>query len=249
MRRQLLTLLTFTALPVPAFAHGEGVLALENGAIIQEPFMSLPSKLVFLPGASGNTDFWKPVAELLRHSASCVHFGWPGFGATPHDPEVSGIGDLVDKVVAEIDQPTAIIAQSMGGVVALLAACKRPELVTHLVLTVTSGGIDVSDLGAQDWRPAFSKANPHLPKWFTELKLDLTHIVPTIKAPSLLLWGDADAISPVSVGKRLAALLPHACLHVFAGGDHDLGNALAKDVAPLIDQHISTGQTWRSSDA
>lgn len=202
--------------------------------------MNNPSKLIFLPGASGNTDFWKPAAKLLCHPASHVHFGWPGFGPTPHDPAVNGIEDLVDRVVSELDQPTAIIAQSMGGVVALLAAIKRPELITHLVLTVTSGGIDVSDLAAQDWRPAFIEANPHLPKWFTELKLDLTPAISLIQAPTLLLWGDADPISPIAVGERLASLLPHARLHVFAGGNHDLGNVLANDVAPLIDEHIAT---------
>jgi poly(3-hydroxyoctanoate) depolymerase len=211
--------------------------------------VSQPSKLLFLPGASGNTHFWKPVAGLLRHAAFHVHFGWPGFGATPHDPAVNGIEDLAERVVAEIDQPTAIIAQSMGGVIALLAAHRRPELVTQLVLTVTSGGIDISDLGAHDWRPEFIAANPGLPQWFTELKIDLAPVVRSITAPSLLLWGDADPISPVAVGERLAALLPHARLHVFAGGEHDLGHALAHDVAPLIDEHISTNPTWSSPDA
>jgi len=120
----------------------------------------MPSKLLFLPGASGNTQFWQPVADLLGYPAARICLGWPGFGPTPPDPEVSGIDDLVSKVVAEIDQPTALIAQSMGGVIALRAALQRPSLITHLVLTVTSAGINVADLGAQDWRPAFLQANP-----------------------------------------------------------------------------------------
>jgi pimeloyl-ACP methyl ester carboxylesterase len=206
-----------------------------------------PSKLLFLPGASGNTEFWKPVAALLHHPASHVHFGWPGFGSSAHDPSVNGIEDLVEKVVPEIDQPTAIIAQSMGGVIALLAAIRRPTLVTHLVLTVTSGGIDISDLAAQDWRPAFVEANPTLPRWFTDLRLDLTSAIPSITAPSLLLWGNADPISPVAVGERLAALLPQSHLQVFPGGTHDLGNVLAIEIAPLIAAHITEGLTGCST--
>lgn len=205
--------------------------------------MHTPTKLLFLPGASGNIDFWKPVAASLYHPASHVHFGWPGFGSTAHDPSITGIDDLVEKVVAEIDQPTAIIAQSMGGVIALLAANRRPALVTHLVLTVTSGGIDIHDLAAQDWRPAFVEANPTLPRWFTDLRLDLTTTIPSINVPSLLLWGDADPISPVAVGERLASLLPQSHLHVFPGGNHDLGNVLAEEIAPLIASHITTGLT------
>lgn len=202
--------------------------------------MPTPSQLLFLPGASGNTDFWKPAAQLLRQPAAHVHLGWPGFGDTPHDPAIQGIEDLAEKVIAQIDQPTALIAQSMGGAIALLAASRRPQWVTHLVLTVTSGGMDISDLGAQDWRPAFSAAHPELPRWFMDSRLDLTPALAEIKAPALLLWGDADPISPVAVGQRLAVLLPQAHLHVFAGGDHDLGHALAHAVAPLIDAHLAS---------
>lgn len=75
-----------------------------------------PAKLIFLPGASGNTQFWQPVAERLTHLAQPVHIGWPGFGDTPPMPGVTGMSDLVARVLAEIDQPTALVAQSMGGI-------------------------------------------------------------------------------------------------------------------------------------
>ena len=101
----------------------------------------MPAKLLFLPGASGNTQFWLPVAQRLAHPAENVHIGWPGFGSTPTDPSIQGLDDLAARVVADIQAPTALIAQSMGGVIAVLAALKKPQLVTHLVLTVTSGGI------------------------------------------------------------------------------------------------------------
>lgn len=198
----------------------------------------MPSKLFFLPGASGNTRFWVPVADLLTHPAEKVHFGWPGFGATPPDRNVRGFGDLVAKVIAEIDSPTALIAQSMGGIIAVLAALEKPELITHLVLTVTSGGIDMESHGAQDWRPSFHQANPSVPQWFSTCQQDLTLKLPEIAAPVLLLWGDSDPISPISAGQQLAALLPNAKLHVFAGGDHDLANNRAGEIAPLIDRFL-----------
>jgi pimeloyl-ACP methyl ester carboxylesterase len=199
----------------------------------------MPDKLLFLPGASGNTAFWKPVADLLAHPARRVHLGWPGFGPTPADPAVKGIDDLVGLVLAEMDTPAALVAQSMGGVIALLAALARPELVTHLVLTATSGGLDLSSLGAKDWRPDFCAANPDLPPWFADYRVDLTGRLATVRAPVLLLWGDNDPISPVRVGERLAELLPDAELHVIPGGDHDIGNTHAREIAPLIDRHLT----------
>ena len=199
----------------------------------------MPSKLLFLPGASGDTRFWEPVSSLLAYPAERLHIGWPGFGPTPPEPSVKGIGDLVERVLGEIQGPTALIAQSMGGVIAVLAALEKPQLVTHLVLTVTSGGIDMASLGAQDWRPSFFAANPSFPRWFSTLNEDLAEKLPSLDMPTLLLWGDADPISPIRVGQHLASLLPHAKLHIFPGGDHLLANTLADNVAPLIDEHLS----------
>ncbi len=201
--------------------------------------MPKPNKLIFLPGAGGSLEFWKPVSDLLVHAAPRKLFGWPGFGSVPNDPRVNGIDDLVARVVSELDQPSALIAQSMGGVIAVQAALQRPNAVTHLVLVVTSGGIDVSDLRAEDWRPAFVAANPSFPRWFVDFKADLSTDLRAIRVPVLLLWGDADPISPVAVGTRLQALLPQARMHVFEGGEHDLANRLAPSVASLIDKHLS----------
>lgn len=195
--------------------------------------------ILFLPGASGNTAFWQPLASLLPHPGKRLHLGWPGFGPTPPAATVNSIDDLTALVLARIDGPTALVAQSMGGVIALLAALARPELVTRLVLTATSGGLDLNALGAEDWRPAFCAANPSLPPWFADYRVDLSARLGTITVPTLLLWGDADSISPVRVGERLAQLLPNAALHVIAGGDHDLGSSHAREIAPLVDRHLS----------
>ena len=200
--------------------------------------MQKPVNLIFLPGASGRTEFWHPVSDLLTYAAQTIHVTWPGFGGVAPDPGIKSMGGLVSRVIAEIDRPSAIIAQSMGGVVAILAALQKPDLVTHLVLAVTSGGMDMSAFDAKDWRPAMREADPGLPDWFTGYHEDLTPRLSALRIPTLLLWGDADPISPVKVGQRLASLLPQAELVVFPGAEHDLGCRLAKLVAPLIDRHL-----------
>lgn len=199
-----------------------------------------PTKLLFLPGASGNIAFWQPVMDLLEHSAQRYHLAWPGFGQTPADPDVNSIDDLVARVVHDIDQPCALIAQSMGGVVAIRAALEKPEMVTHLVLAATSGGIDMRGLGAQDWRSSFQAAHPTYPRWFADDEVDLTDRLKLIAIPALLIFGDADSISPVEVGTRLATALPFSVLRVIAGGDHDVANLRAPRIASLIDTHLAT---------
>ena len=200
----------------------------------------MTSQILFLPGALGRTQLWEPVASLLSHPAPKRHIGWPGFSSIPSDPHVNGIDDLVEVVAANINQPTALVAQSMGGAIAVRVALEKPELITHLVLAVTSGGINVAALGGQDWRPSFLESNPLLPRWFSTYQEDLSAKLPTVLISTLLLWGDSDPFSPVCVGERLASLLPCARLHVVEGGDHDLAETHASEIALLIDKFLAT---------
>ncbi len=199
----------------------------------------LPERLLFLPGAAGDTCFWRPLELRLACRAERLHLGWPGFGDTPPRPGVGGFDDLLALVLEPLDRPCALVAQSMGGVLALRAALARPQWVTHLVLGATSGGLPMAELGAADWRASFRSSLSHLPDWFATETTDLSERLPEVAAPTLLLWGDADPFSPVAVGERLAMLLPDARLHVINGGDHDLGLHHAGQLAPLVDAHLT----------
>src|SRR5262245_40684156 len=115
------------------------------------------TRILFLPGSGASPDFWKPVGQLLPQAWSKEYFGWPGLGNQPHDPNVRGWDDLVRMVEARMDGPVDLVAQSMGGVIATTLALKRPQLVRRLVLTVTSGGVDMAGLGASDWRAEYRR--------------------------------------------------------------------------------------------
>jgi pimeloyl-ACP methyl ester carboxylesterase len=208
------------------------------GLTMGEIKLAYTIKTPFLPGATGNTEFWKPLANQLKNRAAKAILGYPGFGREPATPAFNSFSDLVRMVVSHIDQPTALIGQSMGGLLATYAALERPDLVTHLVLAVTSGGIDMKSLGAQDWRDGFASAYPSLPDWFLSLKSDISVELREISQPVLLLWGDADPFSPVAVGRRLLELLPNARMHVVPGGDHDLAHVHARKLAPIVDTHL-----------
>lgn len=194
--------------------------------------------LLFLPGAGGDTTVWRPVANGLAHGGRRHFFSWPGFGGAPPDPSVNGVDDLVERVVTAITGPVVLFAQSMGGIVALQAALAVPEHVRALVLSVTSGGIDMRALGAEDWRPQFEQNQPRAPRWFLNARNDLSPRLPMISAPTLLLWGDADPISPVAVGRRLNELLPRSELIVVEGGTHSLASDHAGEILPHIERHL-----------
>lgn len=193
----------------------------------------------FLPGAGGSADFWRPVATHMGFGGRLL--AWPGLGNEPHRPDVNGVDDLVSMVLEGLDEPANIIAQSMGGLVAVKVALAAPEKVRRLVLTVTSGGVPVADLGGSDWRADYYAAHPAAARWIGEVREDLSARLGEIACPTLLLWGDSDPISPVAVGRRLEAPLPDARLQVIEGGDHDLAITHAQDVAKLIARHLGDG--------
>jgi pimeloyl-ACP methyl ester carboxylesterase len=190
--------------------------------------------LIFLPGALGSTLFWAQLRAELAVNADMIVMSYPGFDGTPSDPEVSGMDGLVDSLVRRVTQPTALVAQSMGGVLAIEAALSKPQLITHLVLIATSGGLDTALYGAIDWRKEFSLEHPDLPGWFASYDEDLTRRLKELEMPVLLLWGDRDPISPVAIGEEFLSSFRRAQLHIVPNAGHNLAQTHSSWIAPLI---------------
>lgn len=190
--------------------------------------------VLFLPGAGGDGNFWQGVGSLLPVAWEKTYLDWPGLGNQPPRPGMDSLDSLAGLEEAALQRPSVVVAQSMGGIVALKLALRHPERVTHLVLTVTSGGLDMAGLGAADWRPVYLSAFPNTATWILHQKPDLSAELPGLDVPVLLLWGDSDPISPPAVGHRLAGLLPHARLEILPGGAHSLGMDMPDRVAALI---------------
>lgn len=203
------------------------------------------SKLLFLPGAGASPAFWRPLGDRLSDDRPKIYLGWPGLGNQPSDPSINGIDDLVTLVEAQMDEdPVDVLAQSMGGVVALKLVLRNPSRVRRLVLSVTSGGVDATDRAAalHDWRVDYRRNYPNAAPWISEDRTDLTRQLGRVTCPALLLFGDADPISPPIVGERLAALLPNAHLEIIRGGDHDLVVTRVDKVLPLIERHLAADE-------
>jgi pimeloyl-ACP methyl ester carboxylesterase len=200
-------------------------------------------RVLFLPGASGDGRFWGPLAERLPAEWEKTFFDWPGLGRIPPRADVGSLADLASLVVARAgDGPVDLVAQSMGGVVAMLVALARPGLVRRVVLTATSAGIDITPFGPQDWRPEYGQEYPGAAPWILTERPDLSARLPTMTAPTLLVWSDADGISPLGVGRRLAQILPLAELVVIPGVDHMFARDYPDLVVPHVRRHLAAGQ-------
>lgn len=205
--------------------------------------------MVFLPGASGAASFWHPVGSRLPTPWEKVYVSWPGLGSEPARSSVGGFDDCARLVEQHLDRPCDLVAQSMGGIVAIRVALRNPRLVRRLVLVATSGGIDVTSLGGADWRPNYRSVFPTAARWITDERPDHQDDLKQLSVPTLLLWGDCDPISPIAVGERLLSLLPDAAIHVISGGTHDLARDDPACVADLIVDHFTKdGARTRDSE-
>lgn len=193
---------------------------------------------LYLPGASGDAEIWRPLADLLP-PADSRFISWPGLGNQPHDPALKGFDDLISLAEKHMGEgPVTILAQSMGGVVAMALARKYPERVQRLVLAVTSGGFDMSGIERFDWRPGYRQTFPQAAEWITSYSPPAHTDLPDVTQPCLLLFGDADPISPAETGHRLKAMLPDAQLYMVSGGAHDLIHSHAAELAPAISDFL-----------
>jgi pimeloyl-ACP methyl ester carboxylesterase len=200
---------------------------------------SVTTDVLFLPGAGGAAGFWQPVATRLPDGGRKTLLSWPGAGNEPRDPQINSYGDLVGMTAGALDDQADLVAQSMGGVVAAAVALEQRARVRRLVLVATSGGLDVSALGGADWRADYRREFPGAAPWIWEEQIDLTARLTAIHAPTLLLWGDADPIAPVAVGRRLAELLPNSTLEIVPGGTHAMAAERPDEIAQLIAHHLA----------
>lgn len=75
-----------------------------------------------------------------------------------------------------------------------------------------------------------------------QARRSLFPLAPSVRQPTLLLWGDQDRALDMGRGvRRLAELMPNARLHVFAGARHSLANEVPDALAARVGEFLSAG--------
>lgn len=87
-----------------------------------------------------------------------------------------------------------------------------------------------------DYRAASPVMRATLSKVVNE---DLKHVMPLIKAPTLLVWGEDDTATPVADARRMERLIPDAGLVVFPGAGHYSFLERPAQFAAVIDSFLS----------
>jgi len=148
-----------------------------------------------------------------------------------------------------LDEPIDVVGHSHGGRVAIWIAAHRPERIGKLVLTDAAGirhrppkwylkvGLaktakhagrrlgppgralqrQIAGRSASTDYAAAGALRPTMAKVVNE---DLTHLLPRIRASTLLIWGSDDDATPLADGHTMEKLIPDAGLVVFEGAGH-----------------------------
>lgn len=193
--------------------------------------------IAYLPGASGRSSVWEPIAHVLAHRREALLFNYPGLEAPDRD-DIESLADLTRWVASELPERCDVVSLSMGSAVALRLALDFPERVRRLVLVVPCGGVNALEFGALDWRERFLAARPNAPRWFVDDAVDLSARLGDVSAPTLLVFGERDLIAPPEIGEFLVKQLPTGKLEVVQNASHDLEEEHPAFLASLIEAHL-----------
>lgn len=176
----------------------------------------------------------------------------PGFGNTPAPQTTWGVDeyalwvhDLLDALGWET--PVLIMGHSFGGQIALAAANTYPRRVSGLILYAAAiirpahaFRRKTANIVSFLLRPLFpfrrvigyigkmydwGRTSPEMkPIMQRVIRQDLSHLLPNIRIPVIVLWGDKDRRTPLAHGMSIAQELQHSEMRVVPGAGHSVRN-------------------------
>ena len=121
------------------------------------------SPLILVHGLGGAASNWAELAPLLTQRYSLLVPDLPGHGGSSALPAVSGLEPFADRValVAEREGmlPAPVVGHSLGGMVVLRLALRRPRDVQAIVLA-GSAGLSIGSVLARQALSLFSVVRP-----------------------------------------------------------------------------------------
>jgi pimeloyl-ACP methyl ester carboxylesterase len=195
----------------------------------------------------------------------------PGFDSTPLHAPATSMATLAD-VMAEFIGKSAggkcdVIAESLGGWVALWLAVRHPDAVDHLVLeapaglrTEGTGGMPADPAvrhrmlyAMADRAPAETRSEDTIvanakarERYAGRVTLDrgLLEALPWIKARTLVVMGTKDEVVPLDTARRLMDAIAHAHLSYIYGAAHAVEFDQPERLARLVGGFLERGEAF-----
>lgn len=186
------------------------------------------SPLLMVHGWGGSRESLRRLAELLSDSHKTILIDLPGFGQSATPPPEWGNREYADVLVGLLDElnikKTDYFGHSFGGALGIYLSAKTKR-IDKLVLCNSSYKrqekkspfariakrffpANNSPVKLMLYRIFFRNSDlarfPHVEQNFRRIVAeDLSPLVDDVKVPTLIIWGEKDTITPLSLGEEL----------------------------------------------
>ncbi|AMM21944.1 hydrolase [Frondihabitans sp. PAMC 28766] len=214
---------------------------------------------VLVPGIGVASNYFERLAPNLNEFGPVHALDLPGFAGVPHPDAALTIrqyADLVGLVIdrLELEDPV-VVGHSMGTQVVADLVARRPELTTCVLIGPV---INPGERSVLRQAVRFLQAAVHEPgrvkllaitaylfcgpKWFSRIlpkmmTFPIERALPHVKADTLVIRGEFDAVAPSEWVRRTGELLPSSRLWEIPGAAHSVMHAHAEEVAKLCVEH------------
>lgn len=195
--------------------------------------------LILVPGFASGHSLWSRQTPALSRNFRVITFDPRGIDESekPEGPESITLlaDDLAHLLLALNIHRAHVLGVSFGGFVAQEFALKYPLMTRKLVLCCTSfGGPNHVRPSQETLTELASTRELNLTQFEAAVSFNAESRVEGIRAPTLVVSGDADAIVPVENSRNLAAKIPGAKLRIIEGGSHTFFIERADEFNQLI---------------
>lgn len=208
--------------------------------------------VVFIHGALNDHTVWTAQSRwFAQHGHEVLALDLPGHGASP-GPALDSVSAMADWLLATLDKagaaPAALVGHSMGALIALEAAARAPQRVTHLALLGVTYPMKVADELLETARNDEARAIDMVTKWshsrgyadtepLRQLMLgmagrQLLHTdlaacnrydggdaaAAKVDCPTLFIFGASDVMTPPKTAAHLSASIANAHTITLASG-------------------------------
>jgi pimeloyl-ACP methyl ester carboxylesterase len=119
--------------------------------------------LILVHGLGGAASNWTELAPLLLPGRRLLVPDLPGHGGSTALPGLSGLEPFADRVAAVAERegllPAPVVGHSLGGMVVLRLALRRPEAVQALVLA-GAAGLSIGNVWGRQLLSIFTSVRP-----------------------------------------------------------------------------------------
>ncbi len=213
------------------------------GQPVRYQVAGLGEPVVLVHGLSGSARWWTRSIPALAERYRVYLVDLPGFGAMRASRRRFVLAEAASWLLGWMEavglQSVHLVGHSMGGYICIRVAAHKPEVVQRLVL-VDPAGVPLGRSLFGHLAPLLTEARHARLDFLTVLARDAISAGPftlwraarellaedvrehlqAISAPTLLIWGESDALVPASFGRILRGEIADSRFLILKGTGH-----------------------------